>query len=175
MWRHLYGDTFRKYSQISKKYGKQSVVGVNHYGGLRASIFDKASGNVLPFRTFACVPFLLGKELKKLLADGRINKNGFCRHLIWLSVWHRMEWLLLLSLIWLQGEKIKDTDKCIVVLDSFTDGGDGYDAGLFQNQLKNLMIWIFWTDCCFIDYLRNLGELFLWKAPLPEVVIEKVR
>ena len=59
-----YADTFRKYSQISKKYGKQSVVGVNHYGGLRASILkgggDKASRRecvTLP-RTFACVPFL---------------------------------------------------------------------------------------------------------------------
>ena len=64
------------------------------------------------------------------------------------------------------GKKIKDTDKCIVVLDSFiTDGGDGYDAGLFQKPIKE-----------FIDYLRNLGgTVSVGKAPLPEVVIEKAR
>lgn len=75
------------------------------------------------------------------------------------------------------GKKIKDTDKCIVVLDSFiTDGGDGYDAGLFQKPIKEFNDLNLEPTVVFIDYLRNLGgTVSVGKAPLPEVVIEKAR
>ena len=177
-----YADTFRKYSQISKKYGKQSVVGVNHYGGLRASILKGEvtklrAGNVLPFQGHLLAFHFCGKELKKLLADGRINKNGFLQtsHL---AIGLASDGVTVTSVTDLvTGKKIKDTDKCIVVLDSFiTDGGDGYDAGLFQKPIKEFNDLNLEPTVVFIDYLRNLGgTVSVGKAPLPEVVIEKAR
>lgn len=63
------------------------------------------------------------------------------------------------------------------MLDSFiTDGGDGYDAGLFQKPIKEFNDLNLEPTVVFIDYLRNLGgTVSVGKAPLPEVVIEKAR
>lgn len=177
-----YADAFRKHSQASKKYSKLSVVGVNHYGGLRASILKGEvtklrAGNVLPFQGHLLAFHFSGKELKKLLTDGRVNKNGFLQtsHLALDLASDGVTVTSVTDLI--TGKKIKDTGKCIVVLDSFiTDGGDGYDAGLFQKPVKEFNDLNLEPTVVFIDYLRNLGgTVSVEKAPLPEVITKKAR
>lgn len=62
------------------------------------------------------------------------------------------------------GKKIKDTDKCIVVLDSFiTDGGDGYDAGLFQKPIKEFNDLNLEPTVVLLTIYEIWGELFLWE------------
>lgn len=170
-----YADAFRQYSSLSRKYKGVPVIGVNHYGGLRTSILKGEvtklrAGNVLPFGGHVVAFHFKGSELKKLLNDGRINKNGFLQTSN-LGLEMTPEGHIHAIIDLKTGKKIKDGTKCIVVLDSFiTNGGDGYDETLFSKPIDGFNVQSLEPTVVFIDYLRNLGQsISTGKAPLPQV------
>lgn len=170
-----YADAFRKYNSRVKRYNGLPVIGANHYGGLRASILKGEvtklrAGNVLPFGGHVTAFLFNGSSLKKLLNDGRINKNGFLQtsNLSFIiNTRGKIEKIIDLA----TGEEIRKTTKCIVVLDSFiTTGGDGYKARLFRRPIHDFNTQNLEPTEVFIDYLRNLGQsISTAKSPMPKL------
>lgn len=155
-----YARCFRAHTQ---GYENQPVIGVNHYGGIRASlpageITRLRAGNVLPFGSPVVAYQFDGKRLKKLLEDGRHNPNGFLQsaHLRLQLKEGKIE-----RIFWLQDKReieIKEDTPCVVTLDSFiTDGGDGYDASLFQGyEIEAFNRQRIITTEAFMDYLKGI-------------------
>ena len=72
----------QRFQKEMPAYKDQPVIGVNHYGGIRAAlpkgdITRLRAGNILPFGSAIVAYRFDGKRLKKLLEDGRKNPNGF--------------------------------------------------------------------------------------------------
>lgn len=170
-----YADAFRKFASRVKRFNGMPIIGANHYGGLRASILKGEvtklrAGNVLPFGGHVTAFLFKGSDLKKLLNDGRINKNGFLQTSN-LSFTLSSEGKIKKIIDPATGEEIGKKSKCIVVLDSFiTTGGDGYEARLFRRPIHDFNIQNLEPTEVFIDYLRNLGQsISTAKSPTPKL------
>lgn len=141
------------------------MIGVNHYGGIRAALpkgeyHPTACRQHLAFGSAIVAYRFDGKRLKKLLEDGRKNPNGFLQSsdLTLTLSGNKIEKIVYTR----DGQKteIEDNTPCVVTLDAFiTDGGDGYDASLFKGyeipEFDNLGI--ISTDA-FMDYLKGNQE-----------------
>lgn len=169
-----YADCFEKYRPEECK--GLPVVGVNHYGGIRASIFPGEvtrlrAGNVLPFGGDLVAYTFTGKSLKKLLNDGRITRAGFLQtsHLTLLLDQDNR-----ISRIYKDDKEITDQAECVVVLDKYiTSGGDGYDKTLFEgNAIRAFNQRKIETTAAFIEYLGSpkcKPMITSEKAPLPQI------
>ncbi|MBR1386992.1 MAG: bifunctional metallophosphatase/5'-nucleotidase [Alloprevotella sp.] len=159
-----FSETFRK---VAHKKDKEVIVGVNHFGGIRAnlpkgkiSVLDV--GEVLPFGNPLCVYEMTGKELYRLIDAGfnnhyfgriqrsnlnvELNGDGHVKRLVYVSP---------------KGKKkvIKDNTRCYVVADEYmTTGGDDYSPELFPNE-KRVKVGLPLTTDCFIDYLRQQPQI----------------
>lgn len=155
----------QRFQKEMPAYKDQPVIGVNHYGGIRAAlpkgdITRLRAGNILPFGSAIVAYRFDGKRLKKLLEDGRKNPNGFLQSsdLTLTLSGNKIEKIVYTR----DGQKteIEDNTPCVVTLDAFiTDGGDGYDASLFKGyeipEFDNLGI--ISTDA-FMDYLKGIKK-----------------
>ena len=155
----------QRFQKEMPAYKDQPVIGVNHYGGIRAAlpkgdITRLRAGNILPFGSAIVAYRFDGKRLKKLLEDGRKNPNGFLQSsdLTLTLSGNKIEKIVYTR----DGQKteIEDNTPCVVTLDAFiTDGGDGYDASLFKGyeipEFDNLGI--ISTDA-FMDYLKGFKK-----------------
>lgn len=155
----------KRFQKEMPAYKGQPVIGVNHYGGIRAAlpkgdITRLRAGNILPFGSAIVAYRFDGKRLKKLLEDGRKNPNGFLQSsdLTLTLNGNKIEKIVYTR----DGQKteIEDNTLCVVTLDAFiTDGGDGYDASLFKGyeitEFGNLGI--ISTDA-FMDYLKGIKK-----------------
>ena len=153
------------------------VFGVNHFGGLRASIpagevTRLRAGNVLPFGGDLVAYYFTGERLKQLLNDGRKNPNGFLQS-SYLELSLNDEGQIKEIRDTSTGQLVNDEDNCVVVLDAFiTSGGDGYNSALFSGyeipEFNNRKLE---TTVVLIDYLKGLGNTTIssQKAPLPVV------
>lgn len=152
------------------------VIGVNHFGGLRASIpagevTRLRAGNVLPFGGNVVAYEFTGERLKQLLDDGRRNKNGFLQT-SYLKLHLNSKGNVETITDCRTNKIIRDDDKCIVVLDAFiTSGGDGYDSKLFSGyEIGDFNSQNLETTVAFIDYLKSLkGFVSSEAAPIPIV------
>lgn len=150
---------------------KVPVVGCNHFGGIRASIYKGQvnrlqAGNLLPFGGKVGAFRFDGKRLKKLLNDGRHNNAGFLQTSDISMKLNKEGQIIEVSV---NGKPINDNDSCIVVLDTYiTTGGDGYDKSLFSDKLEEMDDE---STTIFIKYLQSLQakgkHLSKKNAPLP--------
>lgn len=150
---------------------KLPVIGCNHFGGIRASIYKGQvnrlqAGNLLPFGGNVGAYRFSGKSLKKLLNDGRHSKAGFLQTSGISMKLNNEKQIVEVSV---NGRPIHDNDPCIVVLDTYiTTGGDGYDASLFSDKIEEMDDQ---STSIFIQYLQSLRakgkHLSKKNAPLP--------
>ena len=155
----------KRFQKEMPAYKDQPVIGVNHYGGIRAAlpkgdITRLRAGNILPFGSAIVAYRFDGKRLKKLLEDGRKNPNGFLQSsdLTLTLSGNKIEKIVYTR----DGQKteIEDNTPCVVTLDAFiTDGGDGYDASLFKGyEIPEFdKLGIISTDA-FMDYLKGFKK-----------------
>lgn len=163
------------YTKQNTSSSSKIVIGVNHFGGIRANIAKGEvtklrAGNVLPFGGDISAYNFNGKRLKMLLNEGRRNKNGYLQS-SYLELYVNKSDSI--TAIYYtkdnQRTEITDSTNCTVVLDSYiTTGGDGYSASLFSgyeitpfNNLKKE------TTTAFIDYLSNQKTISIKNAPTP--------
>lgn len=173
-----YADCFRK--QAPKAYRKLPVVGVNHYGGLRTGIAagevtTLRAGNVLPFCGYLVAYRLTGRQLKKLLNDGRTNRAGYLQTS---NVTLHVDGKGVVTKVYQAGAEITDRAGCVVVLDTYmASGGDGYDQTLFEgNAVAGFNQRRIETTAVFIDYLGSpecQPAISAEKAPLPRIISVK--
>ena len=171
-----YVQSFLQSECVADELKKLPVIGVNHYGGLRASIpagkvTRLRAGNVLPFGGNVVAYRFTGKRLKQLLDDGRRNKNGFLQ-MSYLKLHLNSKGNIETITDCRTNKIIRDEDKCIVVLDAFiTSGGDGYDSKLFSgHEIGDFNNQKLETTTAFIDYLKSLkGFISSAAAPIPIV------
>ena len=146
-------------------YADVPVVGVNHFGGIRASlpqgpITRLRAGNVLPFGSPVVAYHFDGKRLRRLLEEGRRPAYGYLQAS---DLTLTFEGERIRKMVYTgggQAMEIADDTPCVVVLDAFiTNGGDGYDASLFTGYGIEAFnrLGIVTTDA-FFDYLRALRE-----------------
>ena len=146
-------------------YADVPVVGVNHFGGIRASlpqgpITRLRAGNVLPFGSPVVAYRFDGKRLRRLLEEGRRPAYGYLQAS---DLTLTFEGERIRKMVYTgggQAMEIADDTPCVVVLDAFiTNGGDGYDASLFTGYGIEAFnsLGIVTTDA-FFDYLRALRE-----------------
>lgn len=155
----------KRFQEEMPAYKERPVIGVNHYGGIRASlpkgdITRLRAGNILPFGSAIVAYRFDGKRLKKLLEEGRMNPNGFLQSadLTLTLNGNKIEKIIYTR----DGQKqeIEDDTPCVVTLDAFiTDGGDGYDTSLFKGyEISEFnRLGIISTDA-FMDYLKGIKK-----------------
>ena len=171
-----YVQSFLQSECVADELKKLPVIGVNHYGDLRASIpagkvTRLRAGNVLPFGGNVVAYRFTGERLKQLLDDGRRNKNGFLQT-SYLKLHLNSKGNVETITDCRTNKIIRDDDKCIVVLDAFiTSGGDGYDSKLFSGyEIGDFNNQKLETTTAFIDYLKSLkGFVSSEAAPIPIV------
>ena len=170
-----YANNFINNQKLSPVYRNKTVIGVNHYGGLRTSILKGnvtklQAGNVLPFGSNLVAYELTGDSIVKLLNEGRHNKNGYLQTSnlkLTLDKDGNIKSINFLP----SGKRLNDSTKYVVVLDSFiTTGGDGYSESLFKGcEIKEFNTQHLETTEVFINYLRGVKSISPTKAPLPIV------
>lgn len=167
-----YVDCFSISNSLSKA---KIIIGVNHFGGIRANIAagdvtNLRAGNVLPFGGDVAAYNFDGKRLKMLFNEGRINKNGYLQSsYLELNIDKSNNITRIYYTKDKQRVEITDNTQCVVVLDSYiTTGGDGYSASLFTgneiipfNNLKKE------TTTAFINYLGGQKTISSKDAPTP--------
>lgn len=155
----------KRFQDEMKDYRDQPVIGVNHYGGIRAAlpkgdITRLRAGNILPFGSAIVAYRFDGKRLKKLLDDGRHNPNGFLQSS---DLTLTLNGDKIDKIVYTRDKReieINDDTPCVVTLDAFiTDGGDGYDATLFKGyEIEEFnRLGIISTDA-FMDYLKGIKK-----------------
>mgnify|MGYP004643717121 CR=1 FL=1 len=170
-----YADYFKRNGPAD--YRSLPVIGVNHYGGLRSSLYPGdvttlRAGNILPFCGDLLAYKFTGKSLKRLLNEGRHNYTGYLQTS---NVTLRINKEGEIEQIFQNGEEITDTTPCVVVLDNFiTTGGDGYSIELFTgNEIKEFNQRKIVTTNVFIDYLGSSAckpNLSVKRAPVPKIM-----
>lgn len=147
---------------------KIPVIGVNHYGGIRAPLIKGEvtylhALNLLPFGGNVIAYRFNGAMLKKLFTDGRTKVINYMQTS---NITFHVNKSNVVDHVWYAGKEIGDSDECVVVLDSYVaDGSDGYDASLFTRPIGIVGT----TTKVFTDYLRTLPSISLKKAPFPVV------
>lgn len=154
------------------------VIGMCHYGGVRASVAAGEvtrlrAGNVLPFGGMVVAYHFTGERLKSLLQAGRENKNGYLQTS---NMSLQLDAQNKISKIFYKHSdgslsEIKENDNCVVALYNFiTNGGDGYDASLFSGyEIKEFNDKCFDTTTSFINYLKTQDLISEETAPRPIV------
>lgn len=155
----------KAFQEHTEDFKDQPVIGVNHYGGIRAAlskgdITRLRAGNILPFGGALAAYRFDGKRLKKLLEDGRHCPAGFLQSS---NLTIRLKDNKVDGIVYTKDGKsveIGDDTPCVVTLDSFiTNGGDGYDATLFRGyeiqEFNNLNLE---TTTALIEYLKRIKK-----------------
>lgn len=152
------------------------VIGVNHAGGIRndfpkGNITRLDAANILPFAGQVVAFRFTGAMLKKLLNDGRRNRNGM------LQACHMNLYLENDSVAAVEytghGDpcRIADEDECIVVLDNYIiDGGDQYDSKLFVDPIVSFNEKQLITTDAFVDYLKAQPSVRKQDIPIPRLL-----
>lgn len=170
-----YADHFKKTGP--EAYRSLPVIGVNHYGGLRNSLYPGEvttlrAGNILPFCGELLAYKFTGKRLKQLLNAGRHNYTGYLQTSgVALQLNEKGD----IDKIFQGGKELTDDMPCVVVLDNFiTTGGDGYDETLFTGyEIEEYNQQKFVTTTVFIDYLSSAAcrpALSVKRAPVPQII-----
>ncbi|MBR1889148.1 MAG: bifunctional metallophosphatase/5'-nucleotidase [Alloprevotella sp.] len=155
------------YREAAHKKDKDIIIGVSHFGGIRAGISKGRLtvldvGEVLPFGNPIRVYKVTGKELYKLVDYGYHNQyfgrmqksyletemdaDGHVKQLTYVSPKGKRK-------------KIKDNTLCYIVADEYmTTGGDDYSPELFPND-KLVDINLPLTTDAFIKYLQQQPQL----------------
>ncbi len=155
----------RRFLEEMPAYKGRPVIGVNHYGGIRASLPEGditrlRAGNVLPFGTAIVAYRFDGRRLRRLLEEGRKNPNGFLQSSDLTLV---MDGDRIGRIVYTRDgreREIKDDTPCVVTLDAYiTDGGDGYDASLFKGyEIREFNRRGILSTDALMDYLREARE-----------------
>lgn len=172
-----YVDCFREKNK-ERELNELPVIGMNHYGGIRTSIFKGEvtmlrAGNVLPFGGDVVAYRFDGKRLKALLQEGRTNSTGYMQVS---PVEMRLKGDQVDQVYWTSPEgkrmEITDSTPCIVVLDQFiTAGGDGYSTSLFDTYgIDSFNAQHNETTRTFIDYLAKQKTISSKGVKTPKVI-----
>ena len=153
----------------SKSSEKIPVIGMSHYGSIRASLYPGILsvlkvGEILPFANNLRAYRYSGKELKELAAFGLNNKKfGWLQtHAFTFECTVTAENLNVNKVYHTTSngttKEIKDTDECIIVVDDYmTTGGDGYAPSFFPKR-KEVRITLPTTTTAFFNYLKEIAS-----------------
>lgn len=159
-----FSEIFRQKAGLSDK---DVVVGVCHFGGIRANITKGAVsvldvGEVLPFNNNVCAYKVTGKELYELIEYGYHNERYGWIQTSNLEIKRTADnHIKKLTYVSPNGKRkrIKPTTVCYITADGYmTTGGDDYSPRLFPESHR-IQIDLPVTSDAFIEYLRQKPQI----------------